>query len=212
MSDQDKVSSRYDSWTPFYDMLDNIPVLSSPQKRWKKSAVKALELEGDEKVLDIGTGTGEILPWIAEYLDDGVVIGTDISKGMLRRTKTKIKKNDLENKVKVVYDDIENSRFSKDSFDKIIATFTFTTVPDPKRTAEECKRILKKDGEIVVLDTGKPENKIYLPLFYPMNFSAKIFGRTHMNRPIQQIISDYFEVKKRKTNMLGMVYQLKCKK
>lgn len=212
MSDQDKVSSRYDFWTPFYDFIDNIPVISGPQKKWKRSAVKALELKGDEKVLDIGTGTGEILPWIAEDLDDGVVIGTDISKGMLKKTKNKIRKNDLENKVKVVYDDIQNSKFPEDSFEKIIATFTFTTVPDPNRTAEECKRILKKDGEMIVLDTGKPENKLYLPLFYPMNFSAKVFGRTHMNRPIPKIISDYFEVKKKKTNMLGMVYQLKCNK
>lgn len=212
MSDKDKVSSRYDYWTPFYDMLDNIPVISGPQKKWKRSAVKDLELEGDEKVLDIGTGTGEILPWIAEYLDDGVVIGSDISKKMIKRTKSKIEKKDLGDKVKVVYDDIQKSRFPDNHFDRIIATFTFTTVPDPKKTAEECERILKDEGKMIVLDTGKPEKKIYMPLFIPMNFSAKVFGRTHMDRPVPKIISDYFDVKKKKTGMLGMVYQLSCNK
>ena len=212
MSDQDKVSSRYDFWTPFYDMIDNIPVISGPQKRWKKSAVRSLELYGDEKVLDIGTGTGEILPWIAEYLDNGLVIGTDISKGMIKRTKRKIKKRNLEDKVKVVYDDIQNSRFPDGHFDRIIATFTFTTVPDPRKTAEECKRLLKDEGKMIVLDTGKPDNSILLPFFIPMNLSAKVFGRTHMDRPIKKILSDDFDVIKKKTNMLGMVYQLKCNK
>lgn len=212
MSDQDKVSSRYDFWTPFYDMLDNIPVISGPQKRWKRSAVDALNLEGDERVLDIGTGTGEILPWIVDHLDEGIVIGTDISKKMIERARRKIENKDLSDKVKVVYDDIQESKFPDKHFDKIIATFTFTTVPDPRKTAEECKRILKDDGEMIVLDTGKPENKMFLLLFYPMNISAKVFGRTHMDRPIPKIISNQFKVKKKKTNMLGMVYQLRCKK
>ncbi len=212
MSDQDKVSSRYDFWTPFYDIIDNIPVISGPQKRWKRSAVKALDLEGSEKILDIGTGTGEILPWIAEYLEDGTVIGTDISKKMIKKTRDKINKEDLGNKVKVVYDDIQNSKFPDEHFDRIIATFTFTTVPDPKKTAEECKRLLKEDGKMIVLDTGKPERSIYLPLFIPMCFSAKVFGRTHMNRPIPRILADILKIEKKKTNMLGMVYQLKCNK
>ena len=212
MSDQDKVSSRYDFWTPFYDIIDNIPVISGPQKRWKRSAVEALDLDGSEKILDIGTGTGEILPWIAEQIESGTVIGTDISKKMIERTRNKIEKKDLNEKVKVVYDDIQNSRFPDDHFDRIIATFTFTTVPDPRKTAEECKRLLKKDGKMIILDTGKPENRLYLPLFVLMNFSAKVFGRTHMDRPIPKTISDHFNVEKKKTNMLGMVYQLICKK
>ena len=212
MSDQDKVSQRYDFWTPFYDIIDNIPVISGPQKKWKRSAVKALDLDGEEKILDIGTGTGEILPWIAEYLESGTVIGTDISKKMIVRTRNKIKKRDLEDKVKVVYDDIQNSRFPDDHFDRIIATFTFTTVPDPRKTAEQCKRLLKEDGKMIILDTGKPENSLYLPLFVLMNFSAKVFGRTHMDRPIPKIISNHFKIEKKKTNMLGMVYQLICKK
>jgi len=212
MSDQDKVSSRYDFWTPFYDKLDNIPVISGPQKRWKKSAVKALKLDGDEKVLDIGTGTGEILSWIAENLDSGLVIGTDISKKMIKKTKNKVRKKSLEDKVKVVYDDIQNSRFPDKHFDKIIATFTFTTVPDPRKTSKECKRLLKDDGKMIVLDTGKPLNKFYLPLFFPMCLSAKIFGRTHMDRPIPKILSEHFDMKREKSNMLGMVYQLRCNK
>ena len=49
MDDQEKVSSRYDIWTPFYDIIDNVPLISGPQKRWKEAAVRSLDLKGDEK-------------------------------------------------------------------------------------------------------------------------------------------------------------------
>ncbi|MGM0510510.1 MAG: class I SAM-dependent methyltransferase, partial [Thermoplasmatota archaeon] len=109
MSDKKKVASRYDRWKGFYDLVDNFPLVSRPQKRWKREAVDRLDLEGDELVLDIGTGSGEIIPWIAEKLDEGKVIGTDISQGMVGLTNDKIDEAGIQERAEAVYDDIEDS-------------------------------------------------------------------------------------------------------
>ncbi len=207
---KEKVSDRYDRWTPFYDFVDNIPVVSRPQRKWKRRAVNNLNLSDGDRILDVGTGTGQILPWIANSLDEGKIVGTDISRSMIKYTKKKVEPSngvDLE----VMYDDIEDSRFSDDYFDKIISTFTFTTIPDVEKASNECARILKSEGEMIVLDTGKPKNPYAKPLFYPMMMSAKLFGRTHMDRDIVDTISQIFNVKKIEDNMLGMVYLIKCR-
>ncbi|MEF8874055.1 MAG: methyltransferase domain-containing protein [Candidatus Thermoplasmatota archaeon] len=213
-SDKEKVSGRYDIWTPFYDVVDNFPLVSGFQKRWKRHAVDLLEATSGDKVLDVGTGTGEILPWIAEKMDEGLVVGSDISEGMIRKARDRT--DDIENvpddlELKVVKDDIESSEFSDDCFDKIIATFTFTTVPDMEKAASECARILKPEGKMIILDTGKPERRFGYPLFYPMMISAKVFGRTHMDRDVEEAVSKEFEVARVEENMMGMVYTLKCR-
>ncbi|MGM0405419.1 MAG: class I SAM-dependent methyltransferase [Thermoplasmatota archaeon] len=210
MADKEKVASRYDKWNSFYDKIDNFPVIGRPQKKWKSQAIEYLDISGDERVLDIGTGTGQILTEISSYLDKGKVIGTDISKGMLRRSKRRIEKEKIGEIASVRYDDIENSRFPDNYFDRIIATFTFTTLPNPKKSAEECSRILKKDGKMIVLDTGKPTNKAAFLFFIPMMLSAKLFGRTHMDRDIENILKADFDVKRINSHMIGMVYTLKC--
>ncbi len=210
MSEKEKVALRYDRWTRFYDLVDNFPLVSRPQRGWKEAAVDALELQGHERVLDIGTGSGQILPWIAVRLRDGEVIGTDISKGMIRRASQRINREGLGDRARALYDDIEGSAFPDDHFDRIIATFTFTTIPDPVRAAEECARILKPGGCMVVLDTGKPRGRLSQPLFVPMMLTAKLFGRTHMDRDIVRLLSEDFSIHDCGSNFLGMVYLLKC--
>ncbi|MFO7991115.1 MAG: methyltransferase domain-containing protein [Thermoplasmata archaeon] len=211
MSHKEKVADRYDRWSRFYDIVDNFPVVSRPQRNWKRSAVDALDMKGDELVLDVGTGSGQILPWIASELDEGLVIGTDISPKMVNYANDVLKKEGLDDRAKAVYDDIEASKFPDEHFDKIVSTFTFTTVPDPEKAASECARILKPDGRMIVIDTGKPTNKLAMPLFLPMMLSAKAFGRTHMDRDIIGTLGDYFHVEVTERYMMNMVYIAQCR-
>ena len=210
MSDKEKVASRYDKWTYFYDLIDDFPLISRPQKIWRQKAVEALKIEEKDLILDIGTASGKMLPMITSQFDEGKVIGTDISRKMLLRAEKLIEKNDLEDKVEIKFDDIEKSSFPDDHFDKIISTFTFTTLPNPKKSALECSRILKDGGKMIVLDTGWPE-KIYSKiLFVPIMISAKVFGRTHMDRDIIAILKNNFKIRKISTHMSGMVYIIEC--
>ncbi|MFO8110318.1 MAG: methyltransferase domain-containing protein [Thermoplasmata archaeon] len=212
MSSKEKVASRYDVWSPFYDAVDNFPLISRPQKCWRSRSIDMLNLQGGELVLDVGTGSGYILPEIVDRLEDGHVVGTDISKGMLRRAKKRAVRENVDHKVSIVKDDIEDSKFPADHFDRIITTFTFTTVPDPTKAIKECKRILKEDGYMVILDTGRPKGNFSRYFFYPMMLSAKIFGRTHMDRDIYRRIQDHFQVMRKEYYMYGMVYLYGCEK
>jgi trans-aconitate 2-methyltransferase len=51
--------------------------LSAPQTRWGRVVVDRLELDGSERVLDAGCGTGRVTAMLLELLPDGRVIGLD---------------------------------------------------------------------------------------------------------------------------------------
>lgn len=175
------------------------------------NSVEALDLGGDELVLDVGTGSGYMLPDIAKRVIDGQVIGSDISEGMLYRAERRAAMEGVDDRVRTVKDDIEGSKFPSDHFDKLITTFTLTTVPNPMKAIKECHRILKEGGKMVVLDTGKPDGLSKL-FFYPMMLSAKLFGKTHMDRDIKGALEEHFDIVESKEYMCGMVYLLCCEK
>lgn len=58
-------------------------VVSEPQKRWGEKVLSALELRGDETVLDAGCGTGRLTAQLLERLPRGRVIALDASPAML---------------------------------------------------------------------------------------------------------------------------------
>lgn len=57
--------------------------VSVPQQRWGEAVLAELELRGDERVLDAGSGTGRLTARLAERVPRGHVIALDQSPAML---------------------------------------------------------------------------------------------------------------------------------
>ena len=60
---------------------------SSAQKLWAEELIRKIEIDGCERVLDIGCGDGRITADIADLLPNGSVLGIDSSKEMVRFAK-----------------------------------------------------------------------------------------------------------------------------
>jgi trans-aconitate methyltransferase len=56
---------------------------SSNQKKWALELLSKLDLKGNERVLDIGCGDGEITAAIAQRVPRGFAVGIDSSKEMI---------------------------------------------------------------------------------------------------------------------------------
>jgi len=150
-----KIKRRYDRWSRFYDVFDLGGVNDQ-----KKLAVDYLQLESDSKVLDIGTGTGAIIPHLAKKIgQDGRVIGIDFSEKMIETANKRIEKQGIASKAKAAVADGTDMPFPDGHFDAIIATFAFTSFPEPEKAIKECARVLRPGGRFSILDTGKPVGK-----------------------------------------------------
>ncbi|MFH0816453.1 MAG: methyltransferase domain-containing protein [Methanobacteriota archaeon] len=201
---KERVARRYDKWSRWYDAVDASG--GKAQERWRRMAVEALDIQPDELVVDLGTGTGAILPWILE--GSAVTIAVDISHRML------VKARDRAPGSIAVLGDLERLPFRDGSVPKVIATFTLTTVPDPDAFVREAARILAPGGTFALLDTGPPKKKAYGPVHALMTGAAMVSGYTHIDRKPEAILAKVPELAvESERRMYGsMVYLYKLKK
>ena len=201
---RDQVEKRYDRFSLFYDFLDTFPGLGSAEKKWRKHAIDLLRIDSDSVVVDIATGTGLIMPWIAEK-GPKVVIGIDISRNMLEKAR---KRMEGMGEHMIIRGDVEALPFRDDSIDRVISTFSLTTIPGYEKAIDEMLRVLAVHGRGVILDTGKPKKGWAKAMHVLITPVAKLFGRTHFDRGVEGALRSRAKVIERSEFYGGMVYAL----
>jgi ArsR family transcriptional regulator len=102
-----------------------------------------------DKVADIGTGTGGMLPLLSEFAD--AIVAVDISKEMLRHARQRAKSLGLTN-VEFVKADLRDLPIEDASVDAAFSTLVLHHAPHPGVAVKEMARILRPGGTLVVVD------------------------------------------------------------
>ncbi len=133
-----------------YGLLDVI-YFNNYARSPRKAVLDAINLE--DTVLDMCTGTGVNALKIAENLPPARVIGVDLSQGMLKIAREKVKKEDVHN-IKFYQMDATDMKFKDRCFDKVsIALVLHETDEEVAgKLILEAKRVLKDDGEIIITE------------------------------------------------------------
>lgn len=100
-------------------------------------------------VLDAGCGKGEFTEFILKNKNVRRVIGIDITKEMVME-----KNKDL--KLDFILGDVHKMPFKEKKFDFVVSAFLYRNI-EPEKFFRECKRVLKKDGKILILEMGLPD-------------------------------------------------------
>jgi phosphatidylethanolamine/phosphatidyl-N-methylethanolamine N-methyltransferase len=137
------VERAYAGWAPFYDM-----VFSAPFAPGRAAAISAAERIGG-RILDVGVGTGISL---RQYASRHRVVGIDLSEPMLRRAQARVRRYGLANVETLAVMNAERLGFPDAAFDVVVAQFVITAVPDPEAALDEFARVVKPDGEIVLVN------------------------------------------------------------
>ena len=80
-----------------YWNADQYEQSSDLQYRWAMSYLKKLQVQGNERILDVGCGDGRITTAIAKALPNGYVVGVDFSDSMLEKSLKNKKDSGLKN-------------------------------------------------------------------------------------------------------------------
>jgi demethylmenaquinone methyltransferase/2-methoxy-6-polyprenyl-1,4-benzoquinol methylase len=150
-----KISEMFSSIAPTYDILNHY-LSFNIDKLWRKKAVSLLS--GDS-VLDVATGTCDVAIEASKKISN--VVGVDLSFGMLEVGKKKIEGKSIE----LVCAPAENLPFRDESFDNVIIAFGIRNVPDRVGALYEFKRVLKKEGRLVILEFNRPISKGFGALY-----------------------------------------------
>ena len=100
-------------------------------------------------VLDLGTGTGGLLPLLGQHLDQ--VVAVDLSRGMLTRAGQRVRQSHLKS-VHLVRADVESLPVSDASVDGVVANMILHHLADPSLVFREMARVLRPGGRGVVVD------------------------------------------------------------
>jgi ubiquinone/menaquinone biosynthesis C-methylase UbiE len=156
----EKIRARYDRISPYYDLMELVleKVVFS---RWRRKVFDSLD--GDT-ILEVGVETGKNVDF---YPASKPIAAIDFSPGMLSRARRKAEEKGLN--VDLVDMDVQDLQYDDQSFDTIVATFVFCSVPDPVRGLQEIKRVCKRGGRIILLEHVRPGSRLWGKIFDLLN-------------------------------------------
>lgn len=139
---------------PLYDPI--VKLLGGDTAR--KTLIEGLAFRSGERILDLGTGTGEIAIAIKQRGRDVEVIGIDPDPKALDRAKQKAGRAGVAIRFEQGFGD--QLPYADQSFDRVLSSFVFHHLPDDQKdsTLREIRRVLKPGGEFRMADFEGPED------------------------------------------------------
>jgi demethylmenaquinone methyltransferase/2-methoxy-6-polyprenyl-1,4-benzoquinol methylase len=124
---------------------------------WRKKAIKELQKDKPETILDVATGTGDFAFEALEMLKPKKIIGVDISQGMLNIADQKIIKRNKSDVFEVRLGDSEKLLFEDNSFDAVTVAYGVRNFENLEKGIADMLRVLKPGGKAVILEFSKPK-------------------------------------------------------
>ena len=179
-SDEEKgkqVEEMFNNIAPAYDTL-NHTLSFGIDKHWRRKAIKFLKPFSPKKIMDVATGTGDFAIQAYKMLKPDVILGTDISEGMMNIGKEKIEEAGLKEHISFKKEDCCSLSLDSELFDAITVAFGIRNFEDLDKGLSEMHRVLKKEGHLVILELSKPE-QFPIKQFYALysRFVIPVIGR-----------------------------------
>ena len=118
----------------------------SPGRTWQSLAVGLAALLELGDVLDVGSGDGAAAGYVAPYCRSLTCI--DANPRMVEAARERLGRHD---NARVEEADVHDLPFRAASFDSILLFHTLTYADKPQRALDECARVLRPGGRLVVL-------------------------------------------------------------
>jgi phosphatidylethanolamine/phosphatidyl-N-methylethanolamine N-methyltransferase len=144
MTDLRSVTAAYDRYARVYDTLFGW-VLQDGRRRL---AQRLDTCAPGQRILELGVGSGLMLPL---YPRHAMVLGLDISDGMLARARALVVREGLEH-VQLRRVDAEHTGVADGSFDHVVLPYVYSVTPDPQALMAEAFRACRPGGDLWILN------------------------------------------------------------
>jgi len=175
----------------FYDNLLNF-VTFGGYSLFIKKAIKSMNIDPNDKIIDFGAGTGRNALLINKYLSEkGEILGLEISKLIISQFKSKTKnyKN-----INVINQRIDQPFELDKKYDKVFISFVFHGFPldIQKLILINAFNLLKVNGEFIMLDFNEfitDKSPLYFRI--PFKIIECKYAFEYVERDWKQILSEF---------------------
>lgn len=155
----DQISKKYDS--------ANTLVSFAQDTRWRKKLIQHISLPSHEPpfvLLDLATGTGEILRLFTQaHPELWLTLGADLSTEMLLQARKK-RYTTSSTPLFCVMDGLAMG-IQSESIDVVTIAFGIRNFPAVSRALQEIFRVLKPEGQLLILEFGLPKSRWFKPIY-----------------------------------------------
>jgi demethylmenaquinone methyltransferase / 2-methoxy-6-polyprenyl-1,4-benzoquinol methylase len=156
-----RIAGMFDAIAGRYDFLNHL-LSAGIDRRWRRRAIRSLQLTGRERVLDLCTGTGDLAIAAARARPAAArVVGVDFAGAMLRVGERKLRSERLDGRIAMVQGDATRVPLGSASVDAVTIGFGIRNVEQMDVACAELYRVLKPGGRLAILEFAVPT----LPLF-----------------------------------------------
>jgi demethylmenaquinone methyltransferase/2-methoxy-6-polyprenyl-1,4-benzoquinol methylase len=195
--------SKSESWrifndiSPRYDLVNRLLSLGL-DIHWRRSLIQYIPKEKDLAVLDVATGTGDVLLTIAKQCPRLTMgVGIDLAERMMAIGREKIQKSGYSQLLSLEIGDANEIPFESERFDLVTMSFGIRNMEAPQRVMREICRVLKSDGLALILEFSLPEKRLlrtmytfYLRTVVPL-MGGLISGHYKAYRYLNQTIESF---------------------
>ncbi len=179
MNTTSRSKKKYNRIARFYDLHSKFA-----EKLWFAKWRNQFILPLNGKILEVGIGTGKNMEY---YNPKAEVVGIDFSEKMLQIAKEKLVKSGKRN-ITLRQMDAKNLKFKDNSFDYVVTTCVFCSVPNPVKGLEEIKRVLKPTGKLIMIEHVLSKNLLIALIEHTLNPITKYLMGVNINRNTKQNI------------------------
>jgi ubiquinone/menaquinone biosynthesis C-methylase UbiE len=111
---------------------------------------RLFDLAGAKRILDVGSGAGQIIQHLLKYADsDAQITGFDLSLEMLKRARRRLQSD----RPRFVNADLTRLPFADAAFDCVTCGYVLEHLPDPRPGLVELGRVLSPGGRMLLIAT-----------------------------------------------------------
>jgi demethylmenaquinone methyltransferase/2-methoxy-6-polyprenyl-1,4-benzoquinol methylase len=152
----DRIAGMFDAIAGKYDFLNHFLSVGI-DRRWRKRAIRSLQLTGRERILDLCTGTGDLAIGARTAVPPASrVVGVDFAGEMLRVGHAKLHRLRLIPSIALVRGDAEHLPIADRSVDAVTIGFGIRNVEHMQAACDEIYRVLMPGGRVAILEFAVP--------------------------------------------------------
>ncbi len=170
---QGLVGEIFSSVAPKYDLMNDLMSFGI-HRLWKNKLIA--ELEPDKALLDVASGTGDLVKRYYLKCNNPNITMSDINKDMLNTGRDRLLNENIFQGINFVECNAEKLPFQEFSFDYYTIAFGIRNVTNIKASLQEASRVLKPGGKFVCLEFAQVDNPLFKQIYdyYSINIIPKI--------------------------------------